>query len=220
MARLLDVGLRPYREVLALQREVHARVAAGEVEDTWIVCEHPAVVTLGRNAKAENLLFSAEGLAALGVDCVEVERGGDVTFHGPGQLVVYPILKLARFREIVPFVTALEEAVVGALAEFGIVASGRREHRGVYVGERAICAVGVAVRQMSSLHGLALNVATDLDYDRFIVPCGTPEFGVTSMSHELGRDVTLGEAKPVLLAALAARFGVSFEAAEPRRLAS
>jgi len=220
MARLLDVGLRPYREVLALQREVHADVAAGSREDTWIVCEHPAVVTLGRNAKAEHLLFSAQGLAALGVDYVEVERGGDVTFHGPGQLVVYPILKLPRFREIVPFVSALEEAVVKALAEFGIVASGRREHRGVYVGERAICAVGVAVKQMTSLHGLALNVSTELDYDRFIVPCGTPEFGVTSMSRELGRDVTVEEAKPVLLGALAARFGVEFEAAEMRRLAS
>ncbi|HMD02768.1 MAG TPA: lipoyl(octanoyl) transferase LipB [Candidatus Baltobacteraceae bacterium] len=220
MARLLDVGLRPYREVLALQREVHADVAAASREDTWIVCEHPAVVTLGRNAKAEHLLFSAQGLAALGVDYVEVERGGDVTFHGPGQLVVYPILKLPRFREIVPFVSALEEAVVKALAEFGIVASGRREHRGVYVGERAICAVGVAVKQMTSLHGLALNVSTELDYDRFIVPCGTPEFGVTSMSRELGRDVTVEEAKPVLLGALAARFGVEFEAAEMRRLAS
>jgi lipoate-protein ligase B len=204
-ARLLDLGRRPYREVWSLQRELHAAVAEGREPDTWIVVEHDPVITLGRNAKAENVLN------ARGVDVVEIERGGDVTYHGPGQVVVYPIRKLARFREVVPFVSALERAVVAALATFGITAAGRKEHRGVYVGDNAICAVGLAVQKMTSLHGLALNADTVLDYDRLITPCGTPEFGITSISNELGRDVTWAEARDVLLPALAAEFDLQFE---------
>jgi len=199
--------------VLALQREIHAAVAAGERDDTWIVVEHDPVVTLGRNAKRDNLLASEATLEARGIDVVEIERGGDATYHGPGQLVVYPILRLARFREVVPLVSALERAVIAALSDFGITAGGRKEHRGVYVGEAAICAIGLAVKRMTSLHGLALNVSTELNYDRLIVPCGTPQFGITSLERELGRPVTLGEARATLLASLAAEFEIEFPAA-------
>ncbi len=195
----------------ALQRELHAAVAAGEAPDTWIVVEHDPVITLGRNAKNENLLLSRELLAAQGVDVVEIERGGDVTYHGPGQVVVYPIRKLPRFREVVPLVSAMERAVIDALGRFGITADGRKEHRGVYVGDNAICAIGLAVQKMTSLHGLALNAATALDYDRLITPCGTPEFGITSISRELGRDVGWAEARDVLLAALEREFDLQFE---------
>ena len=205
--RLLDLGRRPYREVWTLQRELHAAVAAGDTADTWLVVEHDPVITLGRKARAENVLD------ARGVDVVEIERGGDVTYHGPGQLVVYPIRKLPRFREVVPFVSALERAVIAALATFGIVAAGRKEHRGVYVGNNAICAIGLAVQKMTSLHGLALNAATALDYDRLITPCGTPEFGITSISNELGRDVGWAEARDALLPALEAEFDLRFERA-------
>jgi lipoyl(octanoyl) transferase len=145
---------------------------------------------------------------------VEIERGGDVTYHGPGQVVVYPIRKLPRFREVVPLVAALERAVIDALAQFGITAGGRTEHRGVYVGGNAICAVGLAVQKMTSLHGLALNANTALDYDRLITPCGTPEFGITSISHELGREVGWAEARDVLLPALEREFGLQFERAD------
>jgi lipoyl(octanoyl) transferase len=169
-------------------------------------------VTLGRRAKTENLLLSRALFEARGVDVVEVERGGDVTYHGPGQLVVYPIRKLPRFREIVPFVSALERAVIAALATFGIAAAGRKEHRGVYVGDNAICAVGLAVQKMTSLHGLALNADTVLEYDRLITPCGTPEFGITSISNELGRDVSWAAARDALLPALETEFGITFEA--------
>jgi lipoyl(octanoyl) transferase len=209
--RLLDLGRRPYREVWALQRQLHAAVAEGRAPDTWLVVEHDPVITLGRNADTENLLLSREALAARGVEVVAIERGGDVTYHGPGQVVVYPIRKLARFREVVPFVTALERAVVAALAGFGIAAGGRTEHRGVYVGERAICAVGLAVQRMTSLHGLALNAGIALDYDRLITPCGTPEFGITSIARELAREVGWAEARDALLPALESEFGVRFE---------
>ncbi len=196
-----------------MQRELHAAVAAGERDDTWIVVEHDPVVTLGRNAKRDHVLASEATLAARGVEVVEIERGGDATYHGPGQLVVYPILRLARFREVVPLVSALERAVIAALSGFGITARGRKEHRGVYVGDAAICAVGLAVKRMTSLHGLALNVSTELDYDRLIVPCGTPQFGITSLERELGRPVPLDEARDGLMASLAAEFNVEFMAA-------
>ncbi len=169
--------------------------------------EHDPVITLGRNAKRSNLLLSPELLAARGVDVVEIERGGDVTYHGPGQLVVYPIRKLARFREIVPLVSALERATVAALASFGLAAAGRKEHRGVYVGDKAIAAIGLAVRRMTSLHGLALNVEVALDYDRLITPCGTPEFGITSITHETGHAVTTDEAFEALKPQLEGEFG-------------
>jgi lipoate-protein ligase B len=211
IARLRDLGRRPYREVWELQRELHAAVAAGREPDAWLVVEHEPVITLGRNAHDENILLARELLAARGVDVVAIERGGDVTYHGPGQVVVYPIRKLPRFREVVPFVSSLERAVSAALATFGITAAGRTEHRGVYVGDNAICAVGLAVQKMTSLHGLALNANTVLDYDRLITPCGTPEFGITSISKELGRNVTWAEARDALLPALAAEFELEFE---------
>jgi lipoate-protein ligase B len=209
-ARLLDLGLRPYREVWALQRRLHEAVRDGREPDTWILVEHQPVVTLGRQAKRENLLLSPEALAARGVDLVEIERGGDVTYHGPGQLVVYPIRRLERFREVVPLVRSLEGAVIECCARFGVTGIRWSEHAGVWVGNKSICAIGLAVQKMVSLHGLALNVATDLDYDGLINPCGLSDRGITSLCAETGRPVTVDEAKPVLLQALSHTFGVSF----------
>ena len=213
-ARLLDLGRRRYAPVLALQRALHAAVAAEREPETWIVVEHEPVVTLGRNAKPANLLLSPELLAARGVDLVAIERGGDVTYHGPGQVVVYPIRRLERFREVVPLVASLETAVTGALYRFGIEAQPRSEHRGVYVGDDAICAIGLAVKRMTSLHGLALNACTALDYDRLITPCGTPQFGITSISAQTGRHVSWSEARDALLDSLEGSFGVAFEREE------
>ena len=190
--RLLELGRRPYAEVLALQRALHDAVAGGRADDTWLVVEHEPVVTLGRNASERNLLV------------------GDVTYHGPGQLVVYPIRRLPRFREIVPLVDAIENSVIDTLRRYGIEARRRSEHRGVYVGDDAICAVGLAVKRMVSLHGLALNVDTDLTYDRLITPCGTPEFGITSMAAQLGRTVAPAEVCDVLLACLEGAFSLEF----------
>ncbi|MBD5635766.1 MAG: lipoyl(octanoyl) transferase LipB [Candidatus Eremiobacteraeota bacterium] len=197
--------------MLELQRSLHEEVARGLRGDTWIVVEHDPVVTLGRSAKRSSLLVSESEMARRGIDVVEVERGGDATYHGPGQLVVYPIVRLERFREVVPLVSALENATIEMLATFGIAGSVRREHRGVYVGAAAICAVGIAVKRMTSLHGLALNVSTELDYDRLIAPCGLPEFGITSMERELGRRIDPAVAREALLASLATAFDVRLE---------
>ena len=215
--RILDLGWRRFGEVLELQRKLHDDVARGKQEATWIVVEHEPVVTVGRNAKREHLLLSPEALRARGVDYFEIERGGDVTYHGPGQIVVYPIARLERFREVVPLVTAMEGAAIATCARYGLTAVRWGEHRGVYVGANQICAIGLAVKAMTSLHGLAFNVSVDLDYDRLILPCGIRERGVTSLERELGRSVDSNEVKSVLLEALAAAFDVTLDgiAAEP-----
>jgi lipoyl(octanoyl) transferase len=212
--RLLDLGLRSYREVWELQHRLHEAVRERREPDTWIVVEHTPVVTLGRQAKRENVLLSAEELARRGVDLIAIERGGDVTYHGPGQLVVYPIRRLERFREVVPLVRALEGAVIETCGRFGVAAERWPEHAGVWVGRNQICAIGLAVRQMVSLHGIALNVSTSLDYDRLINPCGLDDRGITSLSAETGYAVALDEAKRVLLAELARTFAVEFSAAQ------
>jgi lipoate-protein ligase B len=209
-ALLLDLGRREYREIWDLQRRIHAQVEQGRSPDTWIAVEHSPVVTLGRQAKSDNVLLSAAALRERGVDLVEVERGGDVTYHGPGQLVVYPIIKMERFREVVPLVRSLEKAVIRCCARFGVTAEPWSEHAGVWVGNRCICAVGLAVKRMVSLHGLALNVSTALDYDRIINPCGFTDRGITSLAAETGRDVSLDSAKRVLFVELAKEFDVSF----------
>lgn len=209
-AQLLDLGLRPYREAWALQHQFHARVAAGREPDTWILVEHEPVITLGRKAKEQHLLLPRDMLRARGIDVVEIERGGDVTYHGPGQLVVYPILRLERFREIVPLVRALEGAVIEACTAFGVAAERWQEHAGVWIGRDQICAIGLAVQRMTSLHGIALNVCTDLSYDRFITPCGLPGRGITSLSQQAGRNVSLEEAKAALLSSLAQTFDLTF----------
>jgi len=208
---VLDLGRRRYAPVLDLQRALHAAVAEGREPETWLVVEHEPVVTLGRNAKASNVLLAPELLAARGVDLVEAERGGDVTYHGPGQVVVYPIRRLERFREVVPVVATIEHAVVGTLVRLGIDAHPRTEHRGVYVGDDAICAIGLAVKRMTTMHGLALNACTALDYDTLIRPCGTPQFGITSISAQLGREVSWAEARDLLLETLAGGFGVELQ---------
>ena len=210
-ARLMDLGNRSYRETWDIQHQLHATVAAGTQPDTWIVVEHPPTITLGRQAKREHLLASSEALAARGIDVVEIERGGDVTYHGPGQLIVYPIRRLERFREVVPLVRALEGAVIETCCRFGVTAARWSQHAGVWAGHDQICAIGLAVRSMVSLHGIALNVSTDLSYDRLIVPCGLSDRGITSLERETGAAISLADVKAVLLAELGRSFGVTFE---------
>jgi lipoate-protein ligase B len=209
-ARLVDLGLRSYRQTWDLQHTLHERVREGLESETWIAVEHPPVITLGRNAKSNNVLVPRELLAARGIDVVEIERGGDVTYHGPGQLVVYPIRRLERFREVVPLVRSLEEAVIRTCAAFGVEAERWSEHAGVWVGRNQICAVGLAVRQMTSLHGIAFNVANELDYDRLINPCGLTDRGLTSLSKETPRSISMSEAKTALFAEIEEVFQVQF----------
>ncbi|MDQ2865879.1 MAG: lipoyl(octanoyl) transferase LipB [Candidatus Eremiobacteraeota bacterium] len=209
-ARVVDLGFRAYRDVWDIQHAMHDAVREGREPDTWILVEHPPVITLGRQAKRNNVLMTNEMLAARGIDVVNVERGGDVTYHGPGQLVVYPIRKLERFREVVPLVRSLEGAIIETVARFGIEAQRRPEHAGVWVDRNQICAVGLAVQKMVSLHGIALNVSTELNYDALINPCGLTDRGITSISKEAGRAIAIDEVKPVLLRELERAFFTKF----------
>jgi lipoate-protein ligase B len=178
------------------------------------------VITLGRQAKSEHVLLDREELARRGIDIAHVERGGDVTYHGPGQIVIYPIRRLERFREVVPLVRALEGAVMDACARFDVRAERWGEHAGVWVGTNQICAIGLAIRQMTSLHGIAFNATTALDYDRAIVPCGLPARGITSLARESVKPVSVTGAKRVLLAELARTFEVEFQPYVPELAAS
>ena len=189
---------------------MHEEVRDGREPDTWIVVEHTPVVTLGRQAKPENVFYSAEELAQRGVDLVRIERGGDVTYHGPGQLVVYSIRRLERFREVVPLVRALEAAVINVCARFGVRGERWSEHAGVWIGRNQVCAIGLAVQAMVSLHGIALNVCNELDYDRIINPCGLTDRGITSLSAETQRAIGMEEAKRILLEEMARTFDVEF----------
>jgi lipoyl(octanoyl) transferase len=216
----MDLGTCRYGEALELQRRIHADVRDGRCPDTWIVVEHPPVITLGRQAKSEHVLLDRDELARRGIDIANVERGGDVTYHGPGQVVIYPIRRLERFREVVPLVRALEGAVIDACARFDVGAQRWEEHAGVWVGTNQICAIGLAIRQMTSLHGIAFNATTALDYDRAIVPCGLPARGITSLARESAKAVSVPGAKRVLLEELARTFEVEFRPYEPALAAS
>ena len=189
-----DLGTMPYRAAWAVQEAVHAEVVEG-AEERILLVEHPPVITFGRRAGVErNLLASAESLAALGVEVVQSDRGGDITFHGPGQLVAYPIVRLNDHRlSVGGYVHALEAAVIAALAEFGIAARKDACAVGAWADDRTgtgtlakVAAIGVRVRRGVTLHGLALNVTTDLNYFNLIVPCGLSCRPVTSVSKLLG----------------------------------
>jgi lipoate-protein ligase B len=182
-----DLGTRPYEETLVLQRAVaRARISGAIAEDVLLLVEHPPVVTLGRSSKQQHLLASPELLAARGVELFEVERGGDVTFHGPGQLVGYPIVDLKRHRQDLHwFLRQVEEALIHGLAPFGIAGERAAGLTGVWTRGRKLASIGVHARDWVTWHGFALNVTTDLSYFDLMVPCGIAEVRMTSVALEL-----------------------------------
>ena len=187
-------GLVEYADGLCLQRERVAARKAGLIPDTLLLLEHPHVYTLGRNAKKDNILLSTEQLAARGVQVFEIDRGGDVTYHGPGQLVGYPILDLTQHRrDIAWYMRSLEEVLIGVARDYGILAGRLADAPGVWVGNDKLAAMGVHVSRWVTSHGLAFNVKTDLRYFEWIVPCGLRDKGVTSLEKLLGRRAEMDE---------------------------
>jgi lipoate-protein ligase B len=190
-ARLLvhDLGRRPYGEVLELQRSLCRRRIAGELtEDLLLLVEHEPVVTLGRGTSAHSLPLPPAELTRRGIPVYEVERGGDVTFHGPGQLVGYPILDLRQHKEDLHwYLRSLEAALIGALDMLGIPAGPNPGLTGVWTRGRKLASIGIHVKQWVTFHGFALNVNTDLSYFDLIVPCGIRDVVMTSVALELGR---------------------------------
>lgn len=179
----------PYRAALDLQRAAaRARITGALDEDLLLLVEHPPVVTLGRSSKAQHLLASPALLAARGVELHEVERGGDVTFHGPGQLVGYPIIDLKRHRQDLHwYLRQVEAALIGALAPISIVGERSAGFTGVWTGGRKLASIGVHARDWVTWHGFALNVTTDLSFFDLMVPCGISAVEMTSVARELGR---------------------------------
>ncbi len=170
-----DLGRIRYSEALDLQRELVSARQQGCGNDTLLLLEHPHVVTMGRNGKSQHVLASAEILARTGIEYYETDRGGDVTYHGPGQLVGYPILDLREWRrDVHAYFSGVEQALIDALATFGIEArrGGERGYEGVWVGAARIAAIGIHISRWVTSHGFALNIDTDLSYFRYIVPCG------------------------------------------------
>ncbi|HEX3356506.1 MAG TPA: lipoyl(octanoyl) transferase LipB [Tepidisphaeraceae bacterium] len=188
-----DLQRMPYREAWTLQEKVHAEVLAG-AEERILFVEHPPVITFGRRAETmgqNNLLASADALQKMGVEVVQSDRGGDITFHGPGQLVIYPIIRLADHKlSVGGYVRRLQEIVIAALHELGVETHRDESAIGVWAGPadrpEKICSLGVRIRRGVSMHGLALNVTTDLSYFNLIVPCGLCDRGVTSIQKILG----------------------------------
>jgi lipoyl(octanoyl) transferase len=212
---VLDLGRRRYGEVLALQREMARQRLAGELqEDVLILVEHEPVVTLGRGTRAASLPIAVAELPARGVEVFEVERGGDVTFHGPGQLVGYPILHLSRHREDLHwYLRQLEAALIAALADLGIAAERNPGYTGVWTGGRKIASIGVHVKQWVTLHGFALNVTTALDWFDLIVPCGIPGVRMTSVAAEVpGLERPWERTREAVTARFAETFGATVEA--------
>jgi lipoate-protein ligase B len=207
-ARLIDLGTREFGEVWALQRELVAARQKDEIPDTLLFVEHPHVITAGRSAHRENLLATDE------LPIFEIERGGDVTYHGPGQLVGYPIFLLRENeRDLHVYLRNLEEAIIRALAHFDLRGERKPEWTGVWTagGARKLASIGVAVKRWVTLHGFALNVSTDLSRFSAINPCGLDAAVMGSMAGELGHPVAIEAVKCALRETIIEVFGRTFD---------
>ena len=192
---LKSLGLVPYEDALAGQRKIHAEVADGTRTNTLILLEHPPVYTAGRRTTIEERPLD-------GTPVIDVDRGGKITYHGPGQIVGYPIIKLKNRNDVVGYVREIESSLIEVCKEFGINAEAYCERSGVWLrderGDRKIAAIGIRVAKGVTMHGFALNVSPDLLAFERIIPCGFTDSGVTSMAAELGRPITIEEVTPVL----------------------
>lgn len=194
--KVIDLGYMDYQSTWDLQKGYHKKVLNGDTTDTLLLVEHESVYTLGKNANENHLLQSAPEDAKI----FHIERGGDITYHGPGQLVGYPILDLHRYTTSISwYMRRLEQVIIDTLNEYGIKAGVKEGLTGVWVGDEKIGAQGVRISRWVTMHGFALNVNTDLDYYSGIIPCGIFEYGVTSMEKIVGEKLNMGKVKKSIL---------------------
>lgn len=211
----LDLGFRDYEDSLRIQDRMVARRKCGTLPDCLLFVDYPPIITLGRGGKREHLLAAPKELRKRGVRVYPAGRGGDITYHGPGQLVVYPILDLKAWRrDVHRYLRTLERCLVEMLRDFGIPSETLPGATGVWVEGRKIAAIGVRTGNWVTSHGLALNVNTDLRYFDLIVPCGLVGRGVTSMAAQLGRSLELSEVRSCFVRHFARAFGRSFRVAD------
>jgi len=217
---IVDLGRIPYAEAWELQKRFVAARKADAIEDVLLFCEHPHVITLGRSGNRANLLASENVLRQKGVEFFATTRGGDITYHGPGQIVGYPILNLAAIRrDVVWYVRTLEDAMIRATTGLGIESRRLVGKTGLWVGETGgeekLAAIGVHISRWVTSHGFAYNVATDLRYFEMIVPCGIADRKATSLEKLLGRRVLLEEIRPLLAKHVCEVFGLTIRTEEP-----
>ena len=210
----INLGLMSYGEALGVQEHVHDMVTQQRIRGALITVQHHNVLTFGKNATDRHLLVPTAYLQQNGVETFHVERGGEVTAHSPGQLVIYPIVPLSHAEGGLPFtpvsyVHLLESAVIELLAGYDVCAQTREQYPGVWVKDRKICAIGVRIKQRVTLHGLALNVSNDLKIFSMIVPCGIAGAGVTSVCQELACDVDLASLASKAVVGLASKLGIN-----------
>ncbi len=217
--KIIDLGIKPYREVWSLQHKLVQQVQQGDTEYV-LLTEHPAVYTLGKHGKETNMLASARLLQEHNIECIHIERGGDITFHGLGQLVVYPIINLRHHNlGVKDYVHLLEQTVMNTTAEYGLTTMRDPDAPGVWLDSpsRKICALGVKVSHFVTCHGFALNVNTDLKYFGYINPCGFTDRGVTSMAAELHALQDMDRVKEAVARNLTRLLGINFVGIEKKR---
>jgi lipoyl(octanoyl) transferase len=217
--RLIEQGIVRYADAWQLQRDVFERVVSGDEDDTLILLEHPHVFTQGRITDKSNLLFTPELLAKIGAETFEIDRGGDVTYHGPGQLVGYPILNLGHFEQDLGwYLRTLEDSIVDLLGSYEIPAFAIPGRTGVWTGqtghEEKICAIGIRTSRWCTMHGFALNTNTDLSYFDYIIPCGIADRTVTSLEKILGHKIPMEEVRERYVESFARTFDVTFSSVE------
>ena len=193
--KILDLGHSSYREVWDLQKKMHKDRINSKINDTLIFVEHESVYTLGKNANKDHLLQNKDD----SIDVFDIERGGDITYHGPGQLVVYPILDLTNYKKSVSwYMRKLEQVTIDLLSEYDIKATRSKGLTGVWVGDEKIAAQGVKISRWVTMHGFSINVNTNLDFYDGIIPCGIFDRGVTSISEILGKLIDMNQIKMII----------------------
>ncbi|NOY05618.1 MAG: lipoyl(octanoyl) transferase LipB [Chlorobi bacterium] len=210
---IVQCGLTRYRDAWELQKRIWNARHDGVIPDVLLLTEHQHVYTLGRNTDTNHLIASSDRLKRQEIEVIETDRGGDITYHGPGQLIVYPILDLRRHgQDLHRYLRMLEESIILMAGKFGIAAEHDPQYTGVWVGEHKLASIGIKVSRWISMHGAAINICNDLSYFDGIIPCGIFHRDMTSVSKEVGREITIAEAGDILVTEFCSVFSYKPEA--------
>lgn len=213
--QIIDLGLSNYNEAWTFQKKLFEKVTNERQHNYLILTEHPPVITVGKNADENNIITNPHILKDQKIDVVKIDRGGDVTFHGPGQIVGYPIINLNNFKKDIHwYLRSIEEVIIRTLEKFGITSERIKDLTGVWVDNKKICAIGIKVTRWVTMHGFALNVSTQLDYFNHIIPCGINNKSVTSIQHISDQMISIEEVKNVLCESFKSVFSVEIEKRE------
>lgn len=216
---VLDLGFVGYSHAFKLQKELLSKVKTDQSPDTLIFCEHRDVFTIGRSGSSKNILCGIDQAIDSGIEVIFTDRGGDVTYHGKGQLVVYPIFDLRKYRkDIHLFLRRLEQVIMGVLETYGVCGSIIPDSTGVWVGDAKIASIGIAVSRWVSYHGLSININTDLGFFSMVNPCGYKELRMTSLAKILGKRIDLERVKQAFCRSFAAVFGLNLDLTPSHRL--